>query len=415
MRNQYQLTLSALLLILFFPLTHFGQQLGRTVDRQNFSTIEFDKDKLQQKWKFTTRGKVYASPIVKDQILYIGSCDSNFYALEVKTGAVKWAFKTKGEIRSTAVVESGFVYFLSTDGFLYALDQLSGQLKWKFKTEGERFYDAWDYYQSSPAVKDGIVYFGSGDTHIYAINAQDGTLKWKYKTNGIVHASPTLADNAVLVGSFDGFFYCLNADGGLRWKFKTIGEHYFPKGEVQFHGATSDSTVYFGARDFNLYALKIKDGTGHWVYHQPGSWTSVASIAQDKLITTMSDSYSILVSDKTYGNVLHAPYVPLNVFSSASIAHNQAYFGALDGVIYKLSFELGKVIPVFQTEQSKVNKSKFFDATGYLKKDLNEQYQYDIYKVFDSYNTMGSIFSTVWIEEGALFFASVDGSIYALD
>lgn len=391
-----------------------AQQLGRSVVRNNFTSGEKVNDNVVIKWEFKTADRIFSSPIVSGDLVIIGSLDSTLYALDKKTGRVEWRFKTNGAIRSTAAVNKNRVFILSTDGHCYAIDKNSGKEIWSYKTGGEKFYDTWDYFQSSPACDDDAVYFGCGDNYLYALNIETGRLNWKFKTGGIVHASPAIADKAVLIGSFDGNFYCINTNGSLRWKFKTIGEHYFPKGEIQFHAAIRDSTVYFGARDYNLYALKIKDGTGHWMYHHPGSWTGTPSLTEEQLILTMSDSHSILVFDKTYGNKQFESPVPINVFSGAAINDSLAYFGAMDGKMYRLNLKNGKTDVIFQTEASRDYSAEFFDVAGNLRQDLPERYENDFHRLYNDFLKMGSILSTVWIDEGVLFFGSADGSLYAL-
>ncbi|WP_104380885.1 PQQ-binding-like beta-propeller repeat protein [Sphingobacterium sp. HMA12] len=392
-----------------------GQQLARSADRLNCIAAAKIRSQPTEKWKFQTQGQVYASPVVfKDKVI-VGSCDSNLYALDKISGKIIWKYKTGGEIRSSVAIDSGLLYFVCADGLLYALSTETGQKRWTFATNGERKKDTWDYFHSSPTVGDGIVYFGSGDGHIYAVNGRTGELSWKFPTGGVVHASPTLAKDGVMIGSFDGYFYCLEKSGTLRWKFKTVGERYFPKGEIQFHAVTADSSVYFGARDFNLYALNIKDGTGYWIYHQPGSWTSVPSLSGEKLIVTMSDSYSILALDKIQGTKLAEPAVPLNTFSSATVAGSNAFFGTLDGIVYKFDIVKGSTIPVFQTESSKRNRHLFVDEKGKLRVDLQQKYADDINRLFADYLQMGSIFSTIWIEQGTLYFGAADGAIYAIE
>ncbi|QBQ40944.1 hypothetical protein E2P86_07200 [Sphingobacterium psychroaquaticum] len=403
-----------LLFVVGLQLSLYAQQLGRTANRQNNSEGADIGDQLALQWKFQTKGVVYASPIADQDFIYIGSCDSNLYALHKTTGAEVWRFRSKGEIRSSVAIAAGLVLFMSTDGVFHAIDAAKGTERWSFQTKGERFFDTWDYYQSSPAVYDGTVYVGSGDQHIYALDLKSGVLRWRYKTDGIVHASPTVNEDAVFIGSYDGFFYCLEHSGKLRWRFKTVGQTYFPKGEVQFHAAVADSSVYFCSRDFNLYALHTKSGTGQWIYHQPGSWTCVPSINKSDLVVTMSDSFTTLVFNKEDGTLRHKPSVPLNVFSSPTIHNNQAYFGALNGVLYRLNLETGQQESIFQTDASKKYSADFFDHDGTMRKDLDARYQHDINKLFAGYLKMGSIFSTVWVEASTLYFATADGAVYAI-
>lgn len=395
--------------------TAMGQQFCRTADRANYTSTQPVSSTPSLKWKFKTEGQIFASPVLSGNFLITGSSDSYLYALNKTDGTIAWKFKSGGEIRSSVAVDQNSVYFMCRDGLFYAVDVLTGKLKWTFKTEGEKMYDTWDYYTSSPAVSNGIVYFGCGDGYVYALNGASGKLIWKYKTNGIVHAAPAIADNAVLIGSFDGYFYCINTDGTLRWKFNTIGEQYFRLGEVQFHATVSGNTVFFCSRDYNVYALDIHDGGGHWVYHEPGSWTSVPSLAGNRLVVTMSDSRSILAFDKSNGLKLFETPVPLNVFSSATLNDSTAFFGSLDGAIYKLDIVSGKVSRIFQVPLSKKNYSAFFESSGKIRTDILEKYSSDITPLYTEFLKLGSIFSTIWVDEGLLYFGSADGYIYAIE
>jgi outer membrane protein assembly factor BamB len=97
---------------------------------------------------------------------------------------------------SSPAVEDGVVYFGSYDGLFYAVDAASGQLKWKFASSGERRFaakhlhgslpegetmpDPFDCYLSSPVVFGGSVYFGSGDGNVYALDTSSGKVNWKF-------------------------------------------------------------------------------------------------------------------------------------------------------------------------------------------------------------------------------------------
>lgn len=391
-----------------------AQQLGVTPERSGYFSTAPIAQSPRLKWKVKTGNRIFASPVGYQDRLFVGSCDSLLYALAKTDGHTLWTFKAGGEIRSSVAVEEGKVYFSATDGRFYAVNAADGKLQWTFETGGERFHDTWDYHQSSPAVHQNTVYFGSGDGHLYALDRLTGKLQWKFATGGIVHASPVVADGALLVGSFDGFFYCIETDGRLRWKFKTVGERYFPKGEIQFHATVSGHTVYFCSRDFNVYALNIKDGTGQWVYHQLGSWTSVPALANGKLLVTMSDAHILLGLEAESGkNLLEAP-VPLNVFSGASVQGDSAYVGSMDGQLYRVNLSTGKSSVIFQTEASRRHRPDFFEDNEKLRAGLEEKYKDDFTLLYADFLKMGSILSTVWIADGTLFFGSADGCIYAL-
>ena len=93
-------------------------------------------------------------------LVYFGSLDSYFYAVDSSTGQERWRFKTEDRIVSSPAIADGFsptiadgvVYFSSDDGNLYAVDITTSQERWRFTVEEGSL--------SSPALVDGMVYFG---------------------------------------------------------------------------------------------------------------------------------------------------------------------------------------------------------------------------------------------------------------
>ncbi|MBS0030782.1 outer membrane protein assembly factor BamB family protein [Chitinophaga sp. 22321] len=405
------------LIVWFVILQHSitAQQLGRSASRANHTDTKDIADKPAVKWQFKTGGSVVSSPVVNGRYLFIGSADSCMYALDRNSGQQLWKYKTGGAVNATVACDSTAVFFMSEDAHFYALDMHSGKLLWTFTTIGEHAIDPWDYFLSSAAVEKGIVYTGSTDGHIYALQAGTGKLLWKYRTGGAVHAAPTVVENTLLAGSFDGIFYALNtSNGALRWKFDTMGERYFPLGEVQFHAVVADSSVYFCSRDYNVYALHLRTGKGLWVYHEPGSWTSVPGMAGNRLLVSTFDTHRALAFD-AYGNLEWKSPAHLNVFSSIATTNAYGYMGSLGGRLFKMNLRTGESTSIFQTAASKQTEGRFFDsATGELFPDLMARYKNDYIKMYADFLDMGSILSTPWLEDGMLFLGSTDGYVYAL-
>src|SRR5262245_42007474 len=81
------------------------------------------------KWRFQTGGRVYASPAVAGDAVFVGSTDGSVYSLDRETGTLKWKLATKARVVSSPAVQDGTVYFESYDSHLYAVDAASGQVK----------------------------------------------------------------------------------------------------------------------------------------------------------------------------------------------------------------------------------------------------------------------------------------------
>ena len=60
------------------------------------------------KWTFETGGVIHSSPAVIDGIVYFGSRDSYFYALNAETGHLLWKFQTGSWVLYAPVSEQAF-------------------------------------------------------------------------------------------------------------------------------------------------------------------------------------------------------------------------------------------------------------------------------------------------------------------
>jgi PQQ-like domain len=85
-------------------------------------------------------------------VVYFGCRDSNFYALDTKTGEKKWAFSNHGSwVISSPAVADGNVYFATSDsGLFHALNAKTGAPVFSLSFSG------WPMF-SSPAVVGNMV------------------------------------------------------------------------------------------------------------------------------------------------------------------------------------------------------------------------------------------------------------------
>jgi outer membrane protein assembly factor BamB len=201
------------------------------------------------KWTFTTGAVIHSSPAVVDGVVYIGSRDGYFYALDADTGEKIWSFKADSFVDSSPAVVGGVVYVGSNDGNLYALDAKTGEKIWAFDTEyGVR---------SSPAVAGGVVYFGCENSRVYAVDAATGEELWHGYTEHSVDSSPVVSRGIVLIGSQDNLFYSFNAGtGNARMQFDSL----FP---IIGSPAVQDGVAYFANNGGFFTAMNIM-GKNWW-------------------------------------------------------------------------------------------------------------------------------------------------------
>lgn len=366
---------------------------------------------LNSEWTFKTDAPLFSSPVISGNVVYVGSLDSNFYAIELKSGKKLWEFKTYGEIRSTALVKDNNIYFVSGDGNLYCLS-LAGKSIWIFKTNGEKKYDFADYHQSSPVYLNNSIFFGSGDGYIYSLNSKDGELNWKYKTGDVVHTTPVVDEINLYIGSFDGCFYALNIiDGSLKWKFKTEGNKYFPQGEVQGNPSIYKNIVIFGARDYKIYALDKEKGSSLWEKSFTKGWVLSNTIYNDELFIAGADERILACLDPVTGNEKWKKSMEFLIFGKPAFYDGILFIGTTIGKLHGINMKTGNEICTFSTEAYTKNKFKYFKE--------DDSYRDDIYSIIKSNEhfleveiELGGFFSTPIINKDYLVSASSDGSIY---
>ncbi len=366
-------------------------------------------------WKFKTNDRVYSSACISGDLLFIGSGDQNCYAINKKTGEKVWVFQTEGIVHSTPVVVNDLLIVVSGDGNLYALNKDSGMLVWTFSTEGEKSYGLWDYYLSSPVSDGALIFFGSGDGHVYAVTKKEGKLEWKYNTGDIVHASAVLDSTNVYIGGFNGTFYSFEKESGtLNWSFKTVGAQYFPKGEIQKAALYENGILYFGSRDYNIYALDASTGRGVWNMKQSSGWIIATPIAYDEHIYFgTSDAHIFYCMDKEKGIPLWKHPVNMRVYGSAVAHKEHIYFGTFDGKILGVHHENGRQEWSYQLEISKQSYSSIYKNDSTFNDDF-VLYGSDYKKSEARIHSLGSILSDLIIDDGILYFGSSDGYVYAV-
>jgi outer membrane protein assembly factor BamB len=387
-------------------------------------------------WRFKTGGPVIASPAISQGIVFIGSSDGVFYAIDQRTGQQKWKVALTEPISSSPAIGDGLVYFLSYDGVFYALATETGQIKWRFATGGERRFEAkgihgmtpetqliadpMDLFLSSPAVDHNRVYFGSSDGHIYSLNAATGVLLWSFDTGAVVHASPAVVDGTVYIGSWDSYLYALDAETGLqKWRFKS-GEDPVNHNQEGFQSspAVANGTVYVGCRDGHVYAVDARTGKKKWDYSTSQSWVNGTPAVRDGIVYVgTSDTHKFLALDAGSGRLRYAVDTHALMFGSAAIGGKLVYVGAFNGRLNALDIATGELVWQFQTDGATADPLKVLSATGDFSKPAMAptfgnfmDMTVHLYKIF----SVGAILSSPVIDQGSLYFGSADGNIYAI-
>jgi outer membrane protein assembly factor BamB len=339
---------------------------------------------------------VAASPAVADGIVYVGSYDGKFYALNAQTGGMKWKFATGGERRFEAKGLHGL------------------------EPKNQTIADQFDVFLSSPVVTQGTVYFGSGDGNLYALDAASGELRWKFKTGDVVHASPAFADGVLFFGSWDSYFYAVEAATGKeKWRFRG-GEDALIHNQVGFQSspAVAGGVVYTGCRDSNLYALDAVTGKEKWRFNNELSWVITSpAVAQGRVFFATSDSSLYHVVEAATGKPILRQQGKAYMFSSPAVANDVVLIGVLNGTLEARDVKTGEVLWDFQVETSRQNKGWVLTADRKFNSPLLFYSNWREAPIVgtDRQIGIGGIFSSPLIVNGVVYFGSADGFLYAVE
>jgi len=234
---------------------------------------------------------VHASPALADGVLFFGSWDSYFYAVDAATGKEKWRFHGGEDpmihnqvgFQSSPAVVNGTVYTGCRDSNLYALDAATGKEKW-------RFFNDLSWVITSPAVADGKVFFATSDSSLYhVVDANSGKPVVRQQGKAYMFSSPSVAGDVVLIGVLNGTLEARDAKtGDLLWDFQVE------------KSKQNNGWVLTGDRKFNVPFL----------YHS--SWREAPLVANDKQIGIGG------------------------IYSSPIVVNGVVYFGSADGFLYAL-------------------------------------------------------------------------------
>ncbi|MBU4223448.1 MAG: PQQ-binding-like beta-propeller repeat protein [Euryarchaeota archaeon] len=378
------------------------------------------------RWKYKTGDKVKSSPTISDSTVFIGSLDKYFYALDAVSGALKWKYQT-GYVYSSPVVSGGIVYVGggTMNSYFYALDATTGEIKWKYSLGSGIVF-------SSPIVSNGIVYFGTQENQrlsptdvkvtggsLYALDAGSGTLKWKYTSEGSISSSPSVSNGMIYFGSVDKYVYALEAiSGKIKWKYQTDGGVYSSP-------AVSGGIVYFGSDGGYIYGLDEITGELLWKYRTSGYVRSIPAISGNILYVGSTDNYFYAI-DKISGGLIWKYKTGSIETSSPAISDDMVYVGSADGDAF------GYVYAFKSSKSPSINKA----GTPVANHGVSSSKRIDDWPVFghDSAHTGttdeivepplellwkfqadGFTTSSPAVSGGTVYIGSDEGYVYALD
>jgi eukaryotic-like serine/threonine-protein kinase len=340
-------------------------------------------------WRKQTDGAVRASPTVSDGIVFIGSADGHFYALDATTGRERWQFTSGSAVTSSAALAGGRAFFSDAKGTFYALDVGEGRLLWKaqFGADVPRAYELEtsehsathdiDYFLSSAVVLGDMVVVGGGDGVVYALDAKSGRQRWRFRTEGRVRSSPAISQGVVYAASFDGSLYAIDLNtGSLKWRYDTKGRSLdaadfgFDRKSILSSPAVIDGVVHFGSRDSHLYAVDAAKGTVKWVHDYEDdnmTWAISSPAVRDGVVYMgTADGKFVHALRAADGQELWRFKMPGRVWSSPVLAGSSLYVTNQGGCLHAIDLRSGRENWRFKTRAAVQSSAAVSDGIVYF-------------------------------------------------
>jgi outer membrane protein assembly factor BamB len=200
-------------------------------------------------------------PVLEKGVLYVGSGDGGFHAVDAASGRKLWRFEAGAPVCAAAAVRGDRLFFGSFDGTIFALDRATGVELWRVKTGGP--------VVSAPFVLGDAVVIGSRDFILYALRTTDGRELWRQPFWGSwVESTPRLSGGTLYIGSSDlRHVRALEpASGNPVWSTDVFGSAWgtpLVVGDTVFMGSVGVKD-YMIRHEASLVALDRRTGKIRW-------------------------------------------------------------------------------------------------------------------------------------------------------
>jgi outer membrane protein assembly factor BamB len=193
-------------------------------------------------------------------------------------------------------------------------------------------------------IADDRVLIGSYDGNLYCLARRNGKLIWTFTTPTYVHGTPAVSAGVAYVSGCDEVFHGVRlSDGEEVVQFPAGG----PTGASP---ALIGGVAWFGNFNNEVVAADVVRKRTLWRYHNPAAqypFYSSAAAAGDRIVLGGRDKLVHCLNAKT-GKPIWTFRTKARVDSSPAIANGRVYVGSSDGHFYVLDLDAGKELWDFE-------------------------------------------------------------------
>jgi outer membrane protein assembly factor BamB len=206
--------------------------------------------------------KLWTGPAIEGDTIYVSTFEDYVYGLPTEGASLgndvepSWAFKGDAGFVSSPVLRDDMVFVGSFDRNVYGVRVGESEATWKFA--------GGNWFWAAPVIDEGVVYAGCFDGKIYALDAETGDELWEFDTASQIVASPVLVGDLLVVACDSGEVYILRTD--------TVVDERLASGPVSVDApirgsiCAQEGTAYVRAQNDRLYALDVERGRIIWEF-----------------------------------------------------------------------------------------------------------------------------------------------------
>ena len=198
-------------------------------------------------WKHEAADQIRCTPTIVGDRTMIAGCDAMLHVIGLKDGKPIHQVEIKSPTGSTPAAQGDVVYFGTEQGLFFAIDSKAGDVKWTF----EDLYGV--QLRGSAAIKDGVIVFGAFDRKVYALDAKTGDEKWSTLGKQSYEGSPVIAGDKVVIPTTNGFVMLLNLADGKIISQRELAE------DVIASPAVAENRVVIATKIGSIICLGKKD------------------------------------------------------------------------------------------------------------------------------------------------------------
>lgn len=362
---------------IFPTIIHNGINITPNVNQaQNFNN--------QVEYEVTAENMVkrkYVVSAVANKMVYVGTEDGKFYALDARSGRMVWMKNFQVAVRATPTLYNGHLYIGDFNGILHCLDPLTGETIWTSSIGSPIKSSALgyngvvvtsDYYQvswytgpgvhavdeltgipvwhfpaeivSDPAMYNGVVYFSKPLHNLTALNMRTGAEVWVMVGYG-GRGNPAIADGKLFTDCEIYDIMCMDAlTGHLIWTYN------HPEYRPSFAPTVNNNRLFADCGP-TLLSFNASTGTINWEFaSERGSFSAPALMNETVFVSNATGV--IYAVDAGTGSIKwkSAEYDQYGGAKTQLVAaNNTVYYGGFDNSIKAINGTTGRLIWKFST------------------------------------------------------------------